>query len=254
MAKARVKLNKFGDVIVEVDEPGTLASFLASSYVPDKVTIIKSPSLVSLNSSNLNWRDFKFLVSLNGVDIFANEVAREKCPPIIDGCLRGVVVALIVTVESEDYAVLVKDRTKEFLTNPAGFRASSDEKPQETAVREVLEETGLQISEVTPCGRSTRKYFAYDIQFMNETDIFYSRINIPKKEMERVLEHQDHEIEEVVFVPLEKVRHVESCTGVKAPVMEHHLLILEFITAKIRDQEVEWKSRIPSYMISLELY
>jgi len=247
-----VKVNKFGDTIVEAPSSGAVESFL-SQYDSSKVTILKIRSKNLTNSTRDPLKDFTFVHSAKGIDIYANKLAKEKCPPIIDGRLCGVVAAVIVNVDSEQFAVLVKDRTKASLTNPAGFVAESSEAPVETAKREVFEETGLVVEKLVPCGRSSRKYLAYDNEFSNETDIFYAQVTITQDEMEKATKHNDHEIEKVYFLPIDRVSLDKVATGLEYPIMEHHVTILRFVISGIQGQEIDWKALVPSYMTSMEL-
>jgi 8-oxo-dGTP pyrophosphatase MutT (NUDIX family) len=227
--------NKYGDIIITVTSHDTLKTY---EYDPKKSVSIKT----SLNLEN--FHDFKLIHSSKEYHIYANIVARNKCPAIIEGGTSG---AAVVIVLNNTHVVLVKDRMKPHWTNPCGTRASATESFEACALREVKEETGIALtSSLIECGAWKSEMRVYDMQFPVQTKLFYTHLYPSPEQIEKLLAYHDEEIEKVLVVPFEEIG--------KYQISEHHALAMNFVWGKIRGLEYKWSSNIPKYLHELTLY
>src|SRR5581483_7748954 len=136
--KFTIVKNRFNDVIItaqqNIDE---LTGYLQTLINNGECLILR------LNSKlpQLLY-DFQFITYYQGLYIYANTEALNACPQIVDNKLYGSILATFIRINEDLFFVLVKDRTKQYLTNPGGSR-NLNETNDQCACRELYEETGI---------------------------------------------------------------------------------------------------------------
>ena len=138
-------INRFGDIIINSDSFAVLDAY---EYDPTKSISVKT--LLKLNE----FHDFELVHTIDTMNIYANVTARSKCPAIIDGKLTSSVVIIVV---NNGGIILVKDRMKLSLTSPGGSRIAASESFESCGIREVFEETGIELTEDSKLDRKSTR-------------------------------------------------------------------------------------------------
>lgn len=235
IVEMKISTNKFKDIIIATESLEALSTYV---YKPNEPVCIKT----SLDLEN--FHDFERVYSFGERRVYTNKFARERCPVIIEGGLSGTTVVVVV---NDSFVVLVKDRTKSFLTNPCGSRARSEESFLECGIREVEEETGLKLTEPPiHCGTLISRSNLYNILFKYTGNVYYTSIHISAEQVKTLLAHRDHEISKVLLVHFDQLNLY--CIG------EHHLVAIQHVINKLQGVTYDWVSVSPRYLVSLNLF
>ena len=163
--------------------------------------------------------------------VFANAKAIEKCPVVNkDGETSGSVFVAYVSFNGDEYVLFVKDRTKNYITNPSGSRNIGEEF-LDCAVRECEEETSLVFDKhsVREIGSFDHSAWSFDVQWPGKSKVFCSGLkNISQEEFERLTAFECDEIEKVLFIPVEKDGIKWSVVKGKFYFSTHHKICAEF--------------------------
>lgn len=229
------EVNVYGDIILTIAREEDIYSY----PFDEKSYCIKTPAKLKSN-----FKDFVLVHETPSLNFYANSIARSKCPAIIKGEVYG---SIVVVVVNNKYIVLVKDRTKPYLTNPGGS-FSTEHTHEECGIREVEEETGIVLKsteKLTRCGGWKNDTIVYNTKFQSTTVLFYTRINLSQIQIDEVLKHQDHEIEKVVLAEIENIHQYQ--------ISDHHLIAINFVISKLFGL-TESKLDIPSRFREFVLY
>lgn len=198
--------------------------------------------------------------NIKTIYIYANECVLNKCPEIVDNKVSGsTVVTTVSTSESPTnvYLVLVKDRTKDKLTNPCGTK-NSRESYEECAERELREETNLRLfSKLIEIGSMTYIANVHDFKWDGDSMIYYTHVFLTEKRLLELKSYSCDEIEKVCVYPITigewiKKENVESFTSFK--VSNHHLVSANHALGKLWGKKYDWESEYESYLKEFKLY
>jgi len=244
-------VNKYGDTLLKVTK-GTreLNNYFDANggYDPSKGYIVHSPSFLgSIVCCSNSDSPMKLVAQTNDVFAYANEAVTKKCPKLINNQVSGSTVVLKVVVGSEKYSIFVKDRTKGYITNPAGT-LEYNESFIDCAIRECYEETGLkvQIATTNEIGSFGYNYTLFELQWGGLAKIYETTVELTYAEFGDLLNYQCDEIEKVYAVKnLEKSMKLDNI-----PISDHHLLASRFSD----DKYLHWETETPTYLRDFQLY
>jgi 8-oxo-dGTP pyrophosphatase MutT (NUDIX family) len=182
--------NRFGDRIVthRSDNPALI-------YEPTDV----STTFKVLGKARRPIPDgLETLYESSDLSFYVNPKCRTKCPSIQrDGRIVG---SAIVVMINCDRAVMVRDRTRDYLTVPCGS-CELDESFISAAVRECFEETGIVLNESAvkgPFAETISDITYYDTRFRVNTLWHYATVSLSSEEIEKLSSFSNEEIECVV--------------------------------------------------------
>jgi len=244
--------NRYGDILLTASRK--LEDYFEDGYDPSKGYIIHNLNDTNTNDTEDVFSDFKFIACHDGYSIYANEKVRKECPAPINGSICGSIMTLFVQVEKEIYLILVKDRTKKYITNPCGTRDSLTESFLECAIRETKEETSVEVLSATECGSYRYKHWAYEIQWPGKGEIFYTCVEMSKEDFEKALTFECDEIGKVYAIPITEMENSETLKLDDFSVSDHHMCAARFAKAKLENKFYDWESNKPKYMDYFELF
>jgi 8-oxo-dGTP pyrophosphatase MutT (NUDIX family) len=261
-----VNVNKYGDTLLRFEEndPTTAVQNYFKSiggYDATKGYILHFMGY----SIGFDYTDFKYITmhqrSADEIKIivYANEAVTKKCPKIINNQVSGSSIVLNVGVDNSDviYSVFVKDRTKTYITNPAGT-LEFGESHLDCAIRECREETGLTIDlgESNQIGSFTYNYNLFELPFTGQAKIYMAYKNITQSEFNNLLKYECDEIEKVYVIPMESLIHMTKVELNNIPLSSHHLLAARYVAIAQLDSMIvfDWKSLVPDYLKDFELH
>lgn len=239
-------INVYGDTLVEIDSEDVLNKFL-SELNEDTLTPYIIHYHCESETPNIIPK-FKYITYRNGVNVYANDAVIKKCPKLIKGMVSGSTVSLQVKYEDVVYHVFVKDRTKKYITNPAGT-LEYNETHEQCASRECKEETGLnvEITEKDLIGSFGYTYTLFEMKWPGEAKIYKCIKKLTKDEFEMMKTFECDEIEKVHLVPSQSLQKELSIDGV--PISAHHLLIARFVQSPF-----DWEPEKPTYLNNFKLF
>jgi len=282
-----ISQNKYGDYVITCHNNEQLLSFL-NIYDSTKSTAIRLPfqfpnvtsffnhsikrlefQIVNDNNSNdvkLPF-DFDFIVTCTSdnsinkdsvINIYGNDVIRNKCPVVnphgifeLNEIAGSTLIVIITTPSNLRYALIVKDRTKPYLTNPTGT-CNKNETYLDCAIRETYEETGIKInSKIAAFGEFEFDHWCYGVKFLGKTKAFYCCTELSDDTILNY-QYQDHEIEKIYFAPVNEDYVIQKVDGIDVSL--HHSLLISYITNKLQHKDFDWKSQVPSYIKNMNLY
>lgn len=138
------KTNAFGNVLIAYDSTKPFPSDVDCS-IPNCVIITHAP----LDFKHTQLPHLIASTSQYG-NIFGNEFAHENFPVLKNDVCQGACSVLMTRVNGRSYFILEQVKGRPFVMNPAGYSKYYDKNLQQTAQREVFEETELKIKEWQP--------------------------------------------------------------------------------------------------------
>jgi len=247
----KVIINKYDDHIVTCRSNEQLKDFLSIYDKIQNTSIkLKYPNNMYDTAKILfNPFDFQLIATFSDMYLYANEIARNKCPAVINNEING---SLTVVVVNNKYILLVKDKTKGNITNPCGTLNIS-ETYEQCAIRETFEETGIQITDIIKCGTFDMDCWRYDTKFINNTTCFYTQINLSDEQISAQSSFSNDEIEKTYLIPIDEINTTSNEVVIdNYPVTHHHLLLMRFVINKIHKTPYSWIN--PSYLRNFKLY
>jgi len=241
--------NKYGDIIItgtkiEIDD------YIQNRYNP------KKPTVFNVKGSKLedNYNLF-FVYEKNKTSIYINDKAKEKVPSVINGKIYGSIVILFLEVEKSFHLVTVKTKGRRYLGSPAGTRNYGEINPEEVAIREVYEETGVELNDKDIIKFGTYEHESKSIgQIWPITvTIYYAIKKINKKKFQKIKNYVDPtgEIEYVKVFPVTK----DGMNIKKEKVTNYHLLMANYVWySKINGKNFNWKKNKPTYFKKFNLF
>lgn len=246
-------VNFYGDTLVEIKTGEALSVFLneLNTIASSNTTI--PPYILHINCENDHIEtipNFVYITKRNNIAVYANESVIKKCPKLINETVSGSTVVLQVKYDDTLYNVFVKDRTKKFITNPAGT-LEHNESYEKCASRECKEETGLdvEISEKDLIGTFGYIYTLFEMKWPGEAKIYKCVKTISKDEFESLKGFECDEIEKVYLVQSHLLENVGEMTLDGVPVSSHHLLAARYVQFK-----VDWEVEKPTYLKDFKLF
>lgn len=246
MEAIKKTINIYGDTLVEINSEDALNVFLT-----DIKENTQSPYIIHYKSNNTKPEiilNFKHITYRKGIHVYANDAVIKKCPKLINEHVSGSAVVLQVKYEDSLYNVFVKDRTKKYITNPAGT-LEYNESYEKCAIRECKEETGLNvdINESDMIGSFGYVYTLFEMKWPGEAKIYKCIKEVTKEEFNTLKSFECDEIEKIHLVPSHSLQKELSIEGV--PISAHHLLAARYVHFNI-----DWESEKPTYLIDFKLF
>lgn len=240
------KQNFYGDIILSADYINPdLLDYLTNNN-SDTYLILKLKN----KPDNLP-AGFSFITYYKYIYIYANQAAKKACPIIDNNIISSSVLFILIKTELNSYFVLVKDKTKNYLTNPSGSLSELSETFEACAIREAFEETGLIINNITHIGSLTRLAYAFDMDFHNITKIFSTEINLPESDLSKIKLYSDSEIEKIYIIPTDFIfENIKNYNGQK--ILEHHYIIASYYINKLKNNIINIIK--PDYLKTFELF
>lgn len=239
-------INIYGDSLVEINSKDQLNTFLCEISNDNSTPYIIHFTSTSEDKDSIP--NFTHITYRNGINVYANQAVIKKCPKLINERVSGSTVVLQVKYEDTLYNVFVKDRTKKYITNPAGT-LEYNETHEKCASRECKEETGLniEINEKDLIGSFGYVYTLFEMKWPGEARIYKCIKTITKDEYESLKTFECDEIEKVHLVPSDSLEKDMSIDGVS--ISGHHLLAARYVQFQI-----EWEPEKPTYLTDFKLF
>ena len=244
MSKSRlfsVTSNTYRDVIISatlanVDNVNT---YLGQKYNHKRPTIvhIKGGTFHDITlPENLTY----CMTTSDNKHIYANKLAIEQCPSIIDGIIYSSLVHLIVHCTDQRFIILIREKSKRRLSMPGGTRLP-DETSEECAYREVYEETGiltntLKCKKLIPKG-SFKQYgtWSLGLRWPHKTVLYTLELTLDRKEFNSMYSHKTDEVLSVVVVPEYQLSKVD--TRSRDIYIMSQLLTKTYLTTSLNDRK-----------------
>lgn len=232
-----IKTNKYGDHIIITDDRNLIRQALPNNNnVPIVIKILsEDPDSEPENFIiKINDTEYKFTyITTKDYVIYANDICIKACPKIIDNILKGSIICIFILYKNTYYSILVKDKFKDYLTNPCG-NSELGESDINCAIREAYEETGLTIKKetITKICKIKSIQFAYDTGFFNLTYAFATILKVNTVDEFNVISSFNND-------EIEKVYLIESDKLLNSPanaynITEDHLNLIRYHYIKIK--------------------
>ena len=189
--------------------------------------------------------DDVFLIECNGINykftfitykdyfIYANDIAIKACPRVSSGNTYGTIVCIFALYKNVYYSLLVKDKFKNYLTNPGG-NSECDESKLGCAMREVYEECGLKIDKnnLKKLAVIESRQYAFDTFFNNFTSAFYTIVEIESADVfAKITNYNNEEIEKIYLIESDTLL---NGTDNKIDISIDHLNLIRYQYIKIK--------------------
>lgn len=276
------RTNKYGDILLKVPKAlqGTNESEIVKNYFDQIGYVVGSQGYIihqevhefaKYNEFTLDLpSDFRFITHVDKpsvhdiIAIYANESVLKKCPKVIDDKVLGSVLVLTVSSvspesSSENYQcplhlVLVKDRTKDYLTSPAGTMEPG-ETFEQCAKRECYEETGVVVnSKLAHIGTLEYNANVFEVKWPGVAQMYHCHATLSEKEMENLRTFECDEIEKVYVYPIKEDLLFQESEIDGISVSEHHQTAANHAMFKLKGKTYPWKSECPKYLKDFKLF
>jgi 8-oxo-dGTP pyrophosphatase MutT (NUDIX family) len=245
-----ISKSKYGDVIVRCNSISLLlASEFAKSYVQETAPTTAILIDKAQNGTLENFHDFVFLFSGAQNHVYGNSKAQRECPYIgPNGFLSGSSVCVVIQNSRKLSSVLlVKDKFKSGFDFPGGYRLR-DETYSECAVRELREETGLEVSHVTEIA----EFDSYGVKWFgvlvpNRSKLFSCKASLTTEEFENLLNFQDsaNEIHMIRLIDVQTLEDEKYDIKISEKTLYSCKYVLQSMDLGFKDFKLDQKTRFP---------
>jgi len=254
--------NKYGDFVIKIDseyddnvENKHDLEDLLKDYDPKIGYIIHIHGDVKLWIFNSFPKgEFEYITTRNGVFVYGNKTVIEKSPLIVNEGISGSITVLIVENNFKKYAVYVKDKTKDYLTNPAGTR-DLNEKYIDCASRECWEETSIRPSteSLKQIGSFDFTYRVFEVDWPGKAKVYTTPIiHLSDYEFDTLQKFECDEISDVYCIPIENdIINWETVTNAGHLLSDHHKLCSNYA---VLNGDYDWKKETPNYLKNFILF
>ncbi len=254
------KTNSFGDVLIAYES--------TKPFPTDVDCLIKHCVVIANAPLDFKHPNLPHLIASTSQygNVFGNDCAHENFPVIKNDVCQGAGAVLMTRLKGKLYFILEQVKNRPYVMNPAGYSKYSDKDLQQTAQREVFEETELKIKEWQPlaewcfnmtfAGLKFTGYTKCGMSFVDQLPASWAAaIHSPVT----IIPVKNDEVESLIFLDADFLHEVPDLNANKqfpTKLSGHHfnLLLKAAVIANTQEAALMTHAQDTSYLIDFKYF